>query len=69
VAVSVSLEALDVKDTPVSVVVATIDATSSGARADGAPIGAHRTGDLTLVLDAGNWKIDSYHLDVERESP
>jgi hypothetical protein len=69
VTVQTSLVALGVKGAPVSVMVATIDATSRGQTSAGAAIGAHRTGDLTLVLDGGAWKIDSYHLAVERDSP
>jgi hypothetical protein len=64
-----SLVALGVKDAPVSVVVATVDATSHGLSSAGVAIGAHRTGDVTLVLDGALWKIDSYHLTVDRESP
>jgi hypothetical protein len=69
VTVSAELAALAVGDPPVSVVVATIDAASRGATSAGATVSVHRRGDLTLVLEAGAWKIDSYHLNVERKSP
>jgi hypothetical protein len=52
---------------PVAVV--GIDLNISGTDVHGAPVSVHRRGDLTMVNEAGAWKIDAFQFTVDREMP
>jgi hypothetical protein len=51
------------------VVTVGLDLQVSAATPAGAPVKIIRNGTLTYVSDGGTWKIDSFNLNVERDTP